>query len=101
MCQYLKKITTDSLLLLFFVGSSASFVTGWMLSLVLTGRENNWPPLPKSFPIKPCFYQDFSEEIPPESQRVCKMMYYLWMCKYIKVMSLTIQHFKLECVFTL
>ncbi|XP_041651750.1 secretory carrier-associated membrane protein 2 [Cheilinus undulatus] len=42
-------------------------------------KENNWPPLPKSFPIKPCFYQDFSEEIPPEYQRVCKMMYYLWM----------------------
>ncbi|XP_054633706.1 secretory carrier-associated membrane protein 2 [Dunckerocampus dactyliophorus] len=44
-----------------------------------TGKENNWPPLPKSFPIKPCFYQDFSEEIPTEYQRVCKMMYYLWM----------------------
>ncbi|XP_069019343.1 secretory carrier-associated membrane protein 2 isoform X2 [Embiotoca jacksoni] len=44
-----------------------------------TGKENNWPPLPKNFPIKPCFYQDFSDEIPPESQRVCKMMYYLWM----------------------
>ncbi|XP_017556700.1 secretory carrier-associated membrane protein 2 [Pygocentrus nattereri] len=46
---------------------------------VTTGKENNWPPLPKSFPIKPCFYQDFSEEIPQEHQRVCKMMYYLWM----------------------
>uniref|UniRef100_A0A3Q3G1Y2 Secretory carrier-associated membrane protein n=1 Tax=Labrus bergylta TaxID=56723 RepID=A0A3Q3G1Y2_9LABR len=45
----------------------------------LQTRENNWPPLPKSFPIKPCFYQDFSEDIPPESQRVCKMIYYLWM----------------------
>ncbi|XP_047452919.1 secretory carrier-associated membrane protein 2 [Mugil cephalus] len=45
----------------------------------LTGKENNWPPLPKSFPIKPCFYQNFSEEIPQESRRVCKMMYYLWM----------------------
>ncbi|XP_076847101.1 secretory carrier-associated membrane protein 2 [Brachyhypopomus gauderio] len=44
-----------------------------------TGKENNWPPLPKSFPIKPCFYQDFSEEIPQEHQRICKMMYYLWM----------------------
>ncbi|XP_071348409.1 secretory carrier-associated membrane protein 2 [Trachinotus anak] len=44
-----------------------------------TGKENNWPPLPRSFPIKPCFYQDFSEDIPPEYQRVCKMMYYLWM----------------------
>ncbi|XP_068595168.1 secretory carrier-associated membrane protein 2 isoform X2 [Brachionichthys hirsutus] len=44
-----------------------------------TGKQNNWPPLPKSFPIKPCFYQDFSEEIPVEYRRVCKMMYYLWM----------------------
>ncbi|KAM9816140.1 secretory carrier-associated membrane protein 2-like [Syngnathus typhle] len=44
-----------------------------------SGKANNWPPLPKSFPIKPCFYQDFSEEIPSEYQRVCKMMYYLWM----------------------
>ncbi|KAM3609970.1 uncharacterized protein V6R79_023352 [Siganus canaliculatus] len=43
------------------------------------GKANNWPPLPAFFPIKPCFYQDFSEEIPPDYQRVCKMMYYLWM----------------------
>ncbi|KAL4622792.1 secretory carrier-associated membrane protein 2-like [Arapaima gigas] len=43
------------------------------------GKENNWPPLPKRFPIKPCFYQNFSEEIPQEHRRVCKMMYYLWM----------------------
>ncbi|XP_059372401.1 secretory carrier-associated membrane protein 2-like isoform X2 [Carassius carassius] len=43
------------------------------------GKENNWPPLPKFFHIKPCFYQDFNEEIPAEYQRVCKMMYYLWM----------------------
>ncbi|XP_051976015.1 secretory carrier-associated membrane protein 2 [Xyrauchen texanus] len=44
-----------------------------------TGKQNNWPPLPKRFPIKPCFYQDFSEEIPQEHQRICKMIYYLWM----------------------
>ncbi|KAK7121932.1 hypothetical protein R3I93_022883 [Phoxinus phoxinus] len=43
------------------------------------GKQNNWPPLPRIFPIKPCFYQDFSEEIPLEHQRLCKMMYYLWM----------------------
>ncbi|XP_066523843.1 secretory carrier-associated membrane protein 2 [Hoplias malabaricus] len=44
-----------------------------------TDKENNWPPLPKCFPIKPCFYQDFSEEIPQEHLRICKMMYYMWM----------------------
>uniref|UniRef100_A0A8C2KA35 Secretory carrier-associated membrane protein n=1 Tax=Cyprinus carpio TaxID=7962 RepID=A0A8C2KA35_CYPCA len=47
--------------------------------LNMQGKQNNWPPLPKFFPIKPCFYQDFSEEIPQEHQRLCKMIYYLWM----------------------
>nr|XP_058150492.1 secretory carrier-associated membrane protein 2 isoform X1 [Dasypus novemcinctus] len=42
-------------------------------------RENNWPPLPSWCPIKPCFYQDFSTEIPADYQRTCKMLYYLWM----------------------
>lgn len=42
-------------------------------------KENNWPPLPSFCPIRPCFYQDFSEEIPLEYQRVCKMMYYMCM----------------------
>ncbi|NXA52405.1 SCAM2 protein, partial [Nothocercus julius] len=42
-------------------------------------RQNNWPPLPKRCPIKPCFYQDFSADIPADYQRVCKMLYYLWM----------------------
>ncbi|XP_072807153.1 secretory carrier-associated membrane protein 2 isoform X2 [Vicugna pacos] len=42
-------------------------------------RENNWPPLPTWCPVKPCFYQDFSAEIPADYQRICKMLYYLWM----------------------
>ncbi|XP_004872093.2 secretory carrier-associated membrane protein 2 isoform X1 [Heterocephalus glaber] len=42
-------------------------------------RENNWPPLPTWCPLKPCFYQDFSTEIPADYQRICKMLYYLWM----------------------
>lgn len=46
----------------------------------ITGaKENNWPPLPKFFPIKPCFYQNFEEEIPDDYRRICKRMYYLWM----------------------
>ncbi|KAF3686685.1 Secretory carrier-associated membrane protein 2 [Channa argus] len=42
-------------------------------------KENNWPPLPTFFPVKPCFYQDFEEDIPEEYRRICKRMYYLWM----------------------
>ncbi|KAM6979534.1 secretory carrier-associated membrane protein 2-like [Aplochiton taeniatus] len=42
-------------------------------------RENNWPPLPKIFPVNPCFYQDFNEEIPEEYRKICQRMYYLWM----------------------
>ncbi|XP_044135806.1 secretory carrier-associated membrane protein 2 [Bufo gargarizans] len=42
-------------------------------------RQNNWPPLPPKCPIKPCFYQDFSADIPADYQRACKMLYYLWM----------------------
>ncbi|XP_005393590.1 PREDICTED: secretory carrier-associated membrane protein 2 isoform X1 [Chinchilla lanigera] len=45
----------------------------------LNVRENNWPPLPTWCPVKPCFYQDFSTEIPADYQRICKMLYYLWM----------------------
>ncbi|XP_019523530.1 PREDICTED: secretory carrier-associated membrane protein 2 isoform X2 [Hipposideros armiger] len=42
-------------------------------------RENNWPPFPLWCPVKPCFYQDFSTEIPTDYQQICKMLYYLWM----------------------
>uniref|UniRef100_A0A8D3CAI3 Secretory carrier-associated membrane protein n=1 Tax=Scophthalmus maximus TaxID=52904 RepID=A0A8D3CAI3_SCOMX len=42
-------------------------------------KENNWPPLPSFSPVKPCFYQDFEEDIPEEYRRICKRMYYLWM----------------------
>lgn len=45
-------------------------------------KENNWPPLPNFSPVKPCFYQDFEEEIPEEYRRICRRMYYLWMCTY-------------------
>lgn len=42
-------------------------------------KDNNWPPLPSWCPVKPCFYQDFATEIPADYQRICKMLYYLWM----------------------
>lgn len=41
-------------------------------------RENNWPPLPKWFPLQPCFFQDFAVDIPLEFQKVVKLGYYLW-----------------------
>ncbi|KAG9488142.1 hypothetical protein GDO78_007766 [Eleutherodactylus coqui] len=43
------------------------------------GRKNNWPPVPANFPVGPCFYQDFSVDIPVEFQKTVKIMYYLWM----------------------
>lgn len=45
------------------------------------GKENNFPPLPRFVPLKPCFYQDFSDEIPVEHQVLVKRIYRLWMCE--------------------
>lgn len=46
---------------------------------VPTEKENNFPPLPKFIPLKPCFYQNFSDEIPVEHQVLVKRIYRLWM----------------------
>ncbi|XP_008579407.1 PREDICTED: secretory carrier-associated membrane protein 4 [Galeopterus variegatus] len=42
-------------------------------------KENNFPPLPGFIPLKPCFYQNFSDEIPIEHQVLVKRIYRLWM----------------------
>lgn len=42
--------------------------------------ENNFPPLPRFIPLKPCFYQDFNE-IPDQHRTMCKRLYYLWICE--------------------
>lgn len=51
-----------------------------ILSLV-TEKANNFPPLPRFIPLKPCFYQDFDEDIPPQHRTMAKRLYYLWMCE--------------------
>ncbi|EFB22860.1 hypothetical protein PANDA_015526, partial [Ailuropoda melanoleuca] len=42
-------------------------------------KENNFPPLPRFIPLKPCFYQSFSDEIPIEHQLLVKKIYRLWL----------------------
>ncbi|KYO21276.1 secretory carrier-associated membrane protein 5 [Alligator mississippiensis] len=46
-------------------------------------KVNNFPPLPKFIPLKPCFYQDFDAEIPPQHRSMVKRLYYLWMLNSI------------------
>ncbi|XP_046574228.1 secretory carrier-associated membrane protein 1-like isoform X2 [Haliotis rubra] len=50
-----------------------------MKNMQFKDRQNNWPPLPSWFPLGPCFYQDFSVDIPLDFQRIVKFVYYLWM----------------------
>ncbi|NP_001296838.1 secretory carrier-associated membrane protein 3 isoform 1 [Mus musculus] len=49
-------------------------------------RQNNWPPLPSFCPVKPCFFQDISMEIPQEFQKTVSTMYYLWMCSTLALL---------------
>jgi len=41
-------------------------------------QANNFPPLPKFCCVQPCFYHDITVEIPIESQRLCRMVFYVW-----------------------
>lgn len=53
----------------------------------VSGRKNNWPPLPECFPVGPCFYQDITVDIPVEFQKTVQIMYYLWMCEWLLLPS--------------
>ena len=50
------------------------------VELCLCVLENNFPPLPRFIPLRPCFYQDFNE-IPDQHRTMCKRLYYLWICE--------------------
>ncbi|XP_060088752.1 secretory carrier-associated membrane protein 4 [Heteronotia binoei] len=41
-------------------------------------KVNNFPPLPKFIPLKPCFYQNFADEIPIDHQTLVRRIYHLW-----------------------
>ncbi|EDO31962.1 predicted protein, partial [Nematostella vectensis] len=41
-------------------------------------RENNFPPLPKWFKCKPCFYHDIQVDIPIEYQKLCRFLFIRW-----------------------
>ncbi|XP_071167002.1 secretory carrier-associated membrane protein 1-like isoform X1 [Mytilus galloprovincialis] len=60
-----------------------------MRNMQYNDRQNNWPPLPGFCPVGPCFYQDFSVDIPLEFQRTVKFVYYLWWF-YVLVLLLNV-----------
>lgn len=41
-------------------------------------KQNNFPPLPKFCCVQPCFYHDITVDIPMESQRTCRMVFFIW-----------------------
>nr|XP_025148502.1 secretory carrier-associated membrane protein 4 isoform X1 [Bubalus bubalis] len=58
---------------------AAGFHSHPVFTAKMSGKENNFPPLPKFIPLKPCFYQNFSDEIPIEHQVLVKRIYRLWL----------------------
>ncbi|CAF0908411.1 unnamed protein product [Rotaria sordida] len=50
-----------------------------LTNLQFQHTEKNFPRLPQWCPIRPCFYQDISIEIPIEFQLWVRYLYYLWL----------------------
>lgn len=63
---------------LLYLGAKRVFV------FCVVEKVNNFPPLPKFIPLKPCFYQNFADEIPIDYQSLVKRIYHVWICKLSK-----------------
>lgn len=58
------------------------FVNFELIFILFVEKVNNFPPLPKFIPLKPCFYQNFADEIPIDYQTLVRRIYRLWMCEF-------------------
>lgn len=47
-------------------------------TVVQSERIKNYPPLPPCCPIRPCFYQDISLDIPSQYQKLVRFHYFYW-----------------------
>ncbi|ESO08834.1 hypothetical protein HELRODRAFT_186777 [Helobdella robusta] len=52
-------------------------------------RRNNFPPLPSFCPLKPCFFQDISFDIPLQFQHLVKLGYKAWL-GYVSILSINV-----------
>jgi hypothetical protein len=81
-----KAYVTDGVVLLKWILKLfviACFVKIIVLYFLIAARRNNWPPLPEKCCFQPCFYQDINVDIPLEFQKIVRLLYYLWMCKSV------------------
>uniref|UniRef100_A0A803YQN2 Secretory carrier-associated membrane protein n=1 Tax=Meleagris gallopavo TaxID=9103 RepID=A0A803YQN2_MELGA len=61
-----------------------------LLCFCVVEKVNNFPPLPKFIPLKPCFYQNFGDEIPIDYQSLVKRIYHVWICTLDKEAALVV-----------
>lgn len=86
-CNVLHGPTMVHVQIAYYYGIFISFLgepelNEFSFNLCFVPTENNFPPLPRFIPLKPCFYQDFNE-IPDQWRTMCKRLYYLWICTFI------------------